>query len=272
MMSYFSRNLDNLIIGKVWGAYQLGVYSRAYQMLLMPMAQINAPLLSVAVPALSRLADSPARYRAAFLKILEKIAMITMPAVVFMIGTSDWLVLFLLGPKWQDTGRIFMLLGIAAIVQPLTRSVLWLFSTQGRARELFHWGVISALIAVASIIAGLPWGAIGVAATYAAGDLFIATPLLFWFAGRRGPVRTNDFYVTIAPSVCAALASLVAVLLLRQWTSSWPSVAGRLVVSFAATIIVSLAVFAVLPAGRLAMQSFKEMTLMLFERERASSL
>jgi hypothetical protein len=31
-------------------------------------------------------------------------------------------------------------------------------------------------------------------------------------------------------------------------------------------------VFAALPAGRLAMQSFKEMTLMLFERERASSL
>src|SRR5205085_7739866 len=132
MTSYFARNLDNLLLGRVWGAYQLGVYSRAYQLLLMPMAQINSPLLSVAVPALSRLSDSPARYRAAFLKIVEKIAMLTMPGVVFMIGTSDWLVLFLLGPKWSDTGRIFMLLGSAALVQPVTRATLWLFTTQGR--------------------------------------------------------------------------------------------------------------------------------------------
>src|SRR5439155_6207554 len=116
VMTFFSRNLHNALIGKFWGPYQLGVYSRAYQMLLMPMQQINAPLAAVAVPTLSRLADSPERYRAAYLKILEKIAMITMPLVAFMIATSDWLVLVLLGPKWQEAGRIFMLLSIAAII------------------------------------------------------------------------------------------------------------------------------------------------------------
>src|SRR5207302_1053250 len=93
---------------------------------------------------------------------------------VFMIATSDWLVLFLLGPKWSDTGRIFMLLGVAALVQPVTRSVLWLFQTQGRARELFHWGIISAIIAGAWIIGGLRWGAFGVAA-FPAGQLALQT-------------------------------------------------------------------------------------------------
>ena len=272
IMSYFSRNLDNLLIGKVWGAYQLGVYSRAYQLLLMPMAQINAPLMSVAVPALSRLSDSPARYRAAFLRIVEKIAMVTMPGVVFMIATSDWLVQFLLGPKWSDTSRIFMLLGVAALVQPVTRSVLWLFTTQGRARELFQWGIISAIIAIASIIGGLRWGAFGVAAGYAVSDLLLTTPLLFWFAGKRGPVRTSDFYITIAPSFCASLCSLAALLALRPWLAASSVLPLRLVGAFAITAIVSLAVFAALPAGRLAMQSFKEMTLMLFKRQRPSAV
>ncbi len=271
IMSYFARNLDNLLLGKFWGAYQLGVYSRAYQMLLMPMSQINGPLMSVAVPALSRLTDSPARYRAAFLKIVEKIAMVTMPGVVFMIATSDWLVLFLLGPKWHDTGRIFMLLGIAAIVQPVTRAALWLFTTQGRARELFNWGIISAIIAVASIVGGLRWGALGVAAGYAAADLFLTTPLLFWFAGRRGPVKTTDFYVTIAPAFCASVCSLAVLLICRPWLSAWPTVLGKLITCAVITIAVSLLVFAALPAGRLAMQSFKEMTLMLLKRERASA-
>ncbi len=63
MINFFSRNLDNALIGRFWGSYQLGLYAKAYQMLLLPMEQINAPIASVAVPALSRLADSPERYR-----------------------------------------------------------------------------------------------------------------------------------------------------------------------------------------------------------------
>src|SRR5438445_7332212 len=33
VMTYLARNLDNALIGKFWGGYQLGLYSRAYQML-----------------------------------------------------------------------------------------------------------------------------------------------------------------------------------------------------------------------------------------------
>lgn len=272
VMSYLARNLDNTLIGKFWGAYQLGVYSRAYQMLLMPMEQINSPLVAVAVPALSRLSDSPARYRAAYLKILAKIAMLTMPGVVFMIGTSDWLVLFLLGPRWRDTGRIFILLGLAAFMQPSARSALWLFTTQGRARDMFKWGVMGGVIAMVSIVAGLHWGATGVAASYAATDLFVSTPLLFWYAGRRGPVRTGDFYRTIAPAVCASICSLATLLIVRPWLEVWPSLISRLGVALITTIAVSLLVFAALPAGRLAMRSFKETLMLLWKRESTSTI
>jgi PST family polysaccharide transporter len=265
-MTYFARNLDNVLIGKFWGAYQLGVYSRAYQMLLMPMQQINAPLVAVAVPTLSRLADSPERYRAAFLKILEKIAMITMPGVVFMIATSDWLVVFLLGPQWREAGRIFMLLGVAAIIQPVTRTALWLFTTQGRTRELFKWGIIGGAISIVSIVAGLPWGATGVAASYAVTDLCIATPLLFWYVGRRGPVRTADFYRTIAPVSAASVCSLATLLLCRPWLNEVPRMVARLSIAFGITVVVSLLVLSALPAGRLAMLSLKETFMLLLKR------
>jgi PST family polysaccharide transporter len=270
VMTFFSRNLDNLLIGKFWGPYQLGVYSRAYQMLLMPMQQINAPLAAVAVPALSRLADSPERYRAAYLRILEKIAMITMPGVVFMIATSDWLVLFVLGPQWREAGRIFMLLGVAAIIQPVTRTVLWLFTTQGRSREIFKWGVMSATIAVVSIVAGLPGGATGVAASYAITDLCVATPLLFWYVGRKGPVRAADFYRTIAPAAGASIFALVVLFGCRQWLETFSHLATRLSIAFVITIGASVLVLAALPAGRLAMRNLKDTLLLLVKRERES--
>ncbi len=266
VMTFFSRNLDNALIGKFWGPYQLGVYSRAYQMLLMPMQQINAPLAAVAIPTLSRLADKPERYRAAYLKILEKIVMITMPLGALMIATSDWMVLLLLGPQWRETGRIFQLLGIAAMIQPVTKTAWWLFSTQGRTRELFHWGLLGGAIAIASIIAGLPWGATGVAASYAIADLCIATPLLFWYVGREGPVRTIDFYRTIAPVSAASVCSLAILFACRPWLNAVPTMFLRLSVALGITVAVSVLILSALPAGRLAMRSFTETLILLLKR------
>jgi O-antigen/teichoic acid export membrane protein len=270
VMTFFARNLDNLLIGKFWGAHQLGVYSRAYQMLLLPMQQINAPLASVAVPALSRLAHSPDRYRAAYLKILEKIAMVTMPLGALMIATSDWMVLLLLGPKWTETGKIFLLLGIAAIIQPVTKTSWWLFSTQGRTRELFHWGIISGAIAVISILSGLPWGATGVAASYAVTDLCITTPLLFWYVGRRGPIRAGDFYRTIAPSVIASICSLALLYVCRPWLNSVTGLIPRLSLALGLTFGLSLIIFSALPAGRSALRNLKESLLLLLKRKTES--
>jgi len=267
--NYFALNLDNALIGKFWGAQQLGLYAKAYQLLLLPLEQINGPLGTVAIPALSRLADSPERYKAAYLKILEKLTMLTMPAVVFMIATSDWFVLLLLGPQWQQTGRIFMLLGMAGFIQPVTRTCWWLLISQGRSRDMLRAGILSSGVSVASIILGLSWGAMGVATAYGASELFLAAPIIIWFAARRGPIRIADFYRTIAPAASASLCALAIVLISRPWLQEF-HLALRLVLAFGMTAGASFAVLAILPAGRAAMQNSREtLSLLIGARKNA---
>jgi len=215
-INYFARNLDNILIGRQWGPYQLGLYSRAYQLLTLPIDQIGNPITAVAVPALSRLADSPDRYRAAYLRILEKIAMLTMPLMAFMIMTSDSIVNLLLGPQWSDVSAIFALLGIAGILQPVASTAGWLFITQGRAEDMFRWGLIGGTLTITAILLGLPWGATGVAASYSLTNLLVVVPLLWWFVGRRGPVRTVDFYRTIGPPTAAVITVFLTLLISRR--------------------------------------------------------
>jgi PST family polysaccharide transporter len=160
-----------------------------------------------------------------------------------------------------------MLLGIAALIQPVTKTCTWLFSTQGRSRELFHWGLIGGAIAVVSILAGLPWGATGVAASYALADLFIATPLLFWYVGRHGSIRASDFYRTIAPAAAASVCSLALLLSCRPWLGSVTPLIPRLSIALGLTVGCSLIVFCALPAGRLAIRGFKETLLLLLKRK-----
>lgn len=118
-----------------------------------------------------------------------------------------------------------------------------------------------------SIVAGLPWGALGVAAAYAASDLCLSTPLLFWYVGRKGPIRAGDFYRTIAPSLCASLCALIVLLLFRSRLELFESVFIRLLLGFVITVVISFLVFAVIPEGKRAMQSFAEMFLRLIKRE-----
>jgi O-antigen/teichoic acid export membrane protein len=255
VVNYFARNLDNMLIGRVWGSQQLGLYAKAYQLLTLPIDQINAPITTVAVPALSRLNDSPERYRRAYLRIIEKIAVLTMPGIALLIGTADWVVLFVLGPQWTEAGRIFAALGVAALIQPITNTTGWLFISQARTPDMFRYGLVASAIIVVAIIAGLPWGALGVAAVYALVWVTIITPLLFWWVGRKGPVRPRDFYLTVAPAFCAALAVLGGLFLFRRSgvvVSPLPGLLASVGIAFAVAFLFLYAI----PAGRRALRDF----------------
>jgi len=215
MVNYFARNLDNVLIGWRWGPAPLGLYSRAYSLLLMPLQQISAPISSVAVPTLSRLQDDPDRYRRAYRQVLEKLTLLTGPLVAFLIGTSGWIIAVVLGPQWHDAAGIFTWLGIAAVVQPIANTTGWLFITQHRGREYFTWGVIGSAMTVASFVIGLPHGPVGVAAAYAVSGLLVRTPVLIWYVGRRGPVSARDIVAASLRPSLMALAVLAAILTLR---------------------------------------------------------
>lgn len=263
-INFFSRNLDNLLIGRVWGAQQLGLYSRAYQLMMLPIDQINEPITSVAVPTLSTLADSPHRYRQAYLRIIEKIALITMPGVALMIATADWIVQIVLGNKWTAAASILMCLGFTAMFQPIANTTGWLLLSQGRSGDMLRWGFISGPLIIISIVTGLPWGAFGVALAYSVVRLCLNDPLLYWFVGRKGPVRTRDFYVTMAPFAVASLTALFASLAFRRWLHLEDPLVG-IAVCLALTVVVTLTILICIPAGRKALNDVKISTLSLLK-------
>jgi len=264
VINYFARNLDNMLIGKVWGPQQLGLYARAYQLLLLPIEQVNAPITAVAVPTLSRLGDSPERYREAYMRMLEAVAILTMPGVAFMIVTSDWIVALVLGPQWRDTAMIFSILGVSGLFQPIANTTGWLFISQNRTHQMFRWGLIYCSAIIVGIIAGLAWGAKGVATSYTL-TMLCMMPLLFWYVGRSGPVRGGDFYRAMTPATIASLSILVALYLLRRWAPAVSSLEGILL-SMVVSSVVTVLVLLVLAPGRKALQNMRELIPILFRR------
>lgn len=97
VVNYFSRNLDNILIGRVWGAEALGLYSRAYALLMLPINNLRNPLNAVAFPTLSRLVADTDRFRRFFSKYISILAFASMPGVALLFICSDNIILVLLG-------------------------------------------------------------------------------------------------------------------------------------------------------------------------------
>jgi PST family polysaccharide transporter len=201
VMNYASRNVDNVAIGWMWGAGPLGIYTRAYSLLTMPLSQITAPLGNVAIPAFSRLREEQDRFRSNFLALMSTTAFFMVPAVAVMMACADSIVLLLLGQKWAEVAQIYRWLGFAALTQPMTAICGILFLSQGRSQELSRSTLITSFFAVLSIFAALPWGPAAVAASYSISGLIIRTPIQFHFAGKVSSVTLTDLYSVFVPQV-----------------------------------------------------------------------
>ncbi|MCC7251277.1 lipopolysaccharide biosynthesis protein [Hyphomicrobium sp.] len=215
LANYFSRNADNVLIGKYFGDVALGFYDRAYRLLLFPLSQIHAPIGRVMIPLLSRNLSDPERYRRSYMECVSLLLVATQPPILFATLYSEDVFRILLGERWLACAPIFAWLGLAGLHQVVTSTVGWLYISQGRGAGFFRLGLFGAVTTVASFVAGLPWGPVGVAAAYAISDYVIRLPVIWASAGREGPVTARDLCTMAAPHVLATATAATVLLALK---------------------------------------------------------
>ncbi len=177
LVNYFTRNADNALIGWYWGASALGLYSRAYSLLMLPIRNMNAPFSAVAIPTLSRAAVNPAKMKKFFLGAVSMVSALSIPVVVGVTVFAEDLVLLWLGEKWMATADIFRLLSMPAFLFGATQPLAWLFVVMDRTNVMRNIGFVAAPVNVAAFCIGLPYGPEGVAIGYTISSCCMFFPL-----------------------------------------------------------------------------------------------
>jgi O-antigen/teichoic acid export membrane protein len=240
---------DVILLGRIYGAGVVGLYSRAVILISRPMDQFINPFDAVFVPLLSRLQDQPARYRQVFLQAYGVIALLSFPFAGLLMGLSGPIVIFLLGAKWSGVIPIFAWFSIAALHIPLGYAGMWLLTTQGRSRDLLVTGIIFPLLTLLSVAVGLPYGATGVALSSALAGLVIRLPVQFYITGKCGPVSAKDLWGIFFRHLPMGIAVAVASWLVRQVMTAYVPLA-QLVVGSVAGGLVALLIAIVSPTLR----------------------
>lgn len=196
ILDYSAQNLDNVLIGRFYGAQSLGLYSRAYGLLLLPLRQVTAPLARVAVPVLSYLQDQPQRYRRFFMVALSSVAYVSLPLICLLSALSREVVGVMLGPEWRGAASTFQILAIGGLMVSLRSANGWLFVSSGRTGQQAVWALANRPVIIAGFVAGLPWGVRGVAWGFVAAHLLLIFPS-FLIAVRGTPVAMADIWSAV---------------------------------------------------------------------------
>ncbi len=232
VMGFFARNLDNVLIGRAWGNEQLGLYDRAYKLLMFPLQRLVGPLGGVMVPVLSRLHADPEKYRHLFTHTLGQLTFILWPGILWVLCTRGTLIPILLGKNWLGAAAVFGPLAVASFAQVINNPTGWLFITQGRSGDFARTGAITAVTSILAFILGLPYGAVGVATAYAISE-YLRTPLIWWYATKSGPIGYAQIFRSLSPQLTGLAAAGVAVTtFLSLVTNPLVLLCGSLILSY----------------------------------------
>ena len=188
-------NSDNILIGRYFGAEPLGLYTRASLLLAKPIQQVVTPISAVIIPVLSRLQSDTERYRRSYMRAYDTIALFIFSFSAVSLVLSKPLVLVVLGAKWKDSIPLFAAFTLVAISAPLSLICSWIYESQGRGKEQLRNHILAGSATFGSYVLGLHWGPIGVIYSIAVISLLVRMPIVYYLAGRKGPVRTRDLWM-----------------------------------------------------------------------------
>jgi len=217
-----ARQLDNLLVGARWGPAELGQYSRAYTLYMLPVKFITGPVTSAVIPALSRLQNRPDAWRRSLLDVQGALFLGAGSVCAVLIATSDLIIQVLLGPQWQDSVPLFQILSLSIPLMMVSNTNGFIQISLGRSDRMLKWNLVRLPILIAGFLIGLPYGARGVAIAVTAVAFVLWLPGIA-YAAHDTPVSMRMILRrTAAPLLCIAIAATITLLLPMH--SGWPLV------------------------------------------------
>lgn len=211
-INYFSRNLDNILIGKYMGSQSLGIYNQAYQLMMYPISNLTHVITPVLHPILAQFQDNLNVIFTEYIKVVKLLVLIGIPISIFIYFSSEEIIYLVLGERWAEVVPVLRILSISIWVQMISSSAGAIFQATGRTDLLFRLGLASATILIAAIITGtLYFKSLSITAYALVASFLVSFVLIFFVLMRyifRMPVMS--LFKVVISHFDFALALIVA--------------------------------------------------------------
>ncbi len=163
LLYFTSRNVDTVLLGLTVPTAALGLYSRAYNIMMLPLTQVTHVLTRVLLPAYSQMQDDLPRLRRAWLTTVRASLLLGLPVGLGVAATAPAFVEAAYPPRWLPMVPVLVLLASSLPPQLVARNFGSVYQSLGRTGLQFRVAVLGTVVTVVGVLAGLPWGITGVA-------------------------------------------------------------------------------------------------------------
>ena len=155
IVNYFTRNLDNLIIGAHFGEGQLGNYNKAYTLNLYPNSIFSSVITGVLHPYIRDYKDSYEKIYGKMESMLKMLSLIGLPIMIICYWCSEEIITILFGDNWTNAAHYFKMLSICIWAQMLSSLAGSIFLGIERTDQTLKCGIINLSLIVLAILSGI---------------------------------------------------------------------------------------------------------------------
>ena len=216
-VNYCSRNFDNFIIAKVLGSNDLGIYTRAYSLMLVPLRNVTTIVTKVMFPAFSQKQDDIQLLKKYYLSIIQYIALITFPLMIGLALVSREFVLLFFGSKWSAMIPILSILSGLGAIQSIVSLNGLIYNSLGKVNIAFKVSVISNIVLVIAFIIGVNYGLIGISYAYLIASSVLLIPI-YKIAIKQLNITLVEVFIVLKGILLATMIMSIVVFSLNNFT------------------------------------------------------
>lgn len=209
ILGYLNNNLDYLIVGRRFGAIELGYYQAAYSLSDELRNRLSLPLQRVLFPAYSLIQNDRGRFQRGVTTSVRLLACIVFPLGAGMAATAPELVAILFGAKWLAAIALLQVLAVNGALRAVFSMCGSIFFAVNRVDLAVKVNAASLPLIVAALWLGSNFGTQGVAWAMLATVTFpLAGAVL---ALRLIQLTPIDLARAVGPAAMAAAVMVLAV-------------------------------------------------------------
>jgi O-antigen/teichoic acid export membrane protein len=260
ILEYAGYNIDNLFIGRLLGSNMLGIYSRSFAIINLPVNFISAALSRVLFPSFARVQNNLEKLRSGLLLGMFITAMISFPVACGVIPAAREIITVLLGQQWLEGVPTLQILALfmAFDICSTVPAVICASIGQLKAKFKLQFGFV--LLELVLVLGAIPFGLRGIAtAVVLANAVRWGTYLMLMRRIFNIPLAV--LFGTQLPAIILAIIICGDILLVRLiFSSLTPWILLLLEISSAGIILISYVFFSknysIVQSRNLVLQSF----------------
>lgn len=149
-------NIAPIFIGRYYTSADLGLYSKAQQMISFPNNSVFSVVDTVSYPVLCQVQSDRTQLTLAYRKFQRLGAYLMFPVMVLLTVLSRPLIISLFGQKWEETAFYMVLLCLPWMLVPIQCNNLNLLKVVGKSNLIFRLEIIGKVLGLLMLLVTLP--------------------------------------------------------------------------------------------------------------------